>query len=441
MATNPVRNIQATSYDSPLDVNTIEPLEFLAGVPPAGDVPYLTVTIDWTPAGGSPGRGPAEELRRSEARNLPTPEGQSRRPGRTEAMAALRELLATLEPRSAAHDHLTADIAGIDAWLDTGLDPAAQGVYIVSAPDLFLPLALAVPIETAVHYGPFPLIRPLAHIAEDYATYAVLAVDQEIAELSYFTQGVRDTKVRLESTLYPRHQKQGALNQARYQRRAGERSAAFARAISDQVEHALTAFEFDVLVPVGSKVFLDELHGEFSEPVKSRLTEPVALHLNPWPSALDLAEATSATDLAAERAREAAAVAEVRELLGQNQAVSGTVDVLNALQNHQLWKLVMNEDFAATGWADPSLPLYGVGDVPTEHPLGGDVANIIPVDLAEAIIRLTLQTGGTVELVHTQVPMDAAEGVPSRGSDIPRAEPAAHLDDIGGIGAVLRYTT
>jgi peptide subunit release factor 1 (eRF1) len=285
------------------------------------------------------------------------------------------------------------------------------------------------------------LIRPLTHIAEDYATYAVLAVDQEVAELSYFTQGVRDAKVRLESTLYPRHQKQGALNQARYQRRAGERSAAFARAISEQIEHALTEFDFDVLIPVGSKVFIDELYGEFSEPVKTRLTESVALHLNPWPSALELAEATGATDVAAERAREGAAVAEVRELMGQNQAVTGTVDVLNALQNHQLWKLVMNEDFAATGWADPTLPIYGVGDVPTEHPLGGDVANIIAVDLAEAIVRLTLQTGGTVELVHVDVPMGADEGVPARGSEIPRTEPAALLDEVGGIGAVLRYTT
>jgi len=35
-------------------------------------------------------------------------------------MAALRELLATLEPRSAAHDALTADIDGIDLEVGHG---------------------------------------------------------------------------------------------------------------------------------------------------------------------------------------------------------------------------------------------------------------------------------------------------------------------------------
>jgi hypothetical protein len=39
------------------------------------------------------------------------------------------------------------------------------------------------------------------------------------------------------------------------------------------------------------------------------------------------------------------------------------------------------------------------------------------------------------------VPMGADEGVPARGSEIPRTEPAALLDEVGGIGAVLRYTT
>lgn len=441
MATDPVRKVQSKSYASPLDVNTIEPLSFLATLPPSIEVPYLTVTIDWTPAGGSPGRAPADELRRSEARNLPHQEGASRRPGRTEAIAQLRELLESTEPRSATHDELTADLAGIEEWLDNHLDPSASGVYIVSGPDLFLPLALAVPIETALYHEPLPVIGPLAHITEDYATYALLAVDQEIAELSYLTQGVREHVVRLESTLYPRHQRQGAINQQRYQRRAEERVFHFARAISNELEASFRELEVEALVLVGSQSFMDELRNEFSDAIKETIVGTVPTHLNPWPSIHDLAEATGEVALQAERDREAAAVREVRELIGQNQAVAGTVDVLNAVQGHQLWKLVMNEDYAATGWADFTLPLYGVGEVPAEHPTGGDVANIVPVDLAETIIRLALQTNGTVELVHTSVPVDANEGVPRQGTDIPRSEAAGQLDEVGGVGAVLRYTS
>ncbi len=442
MATNPVRKIQASSFDSPLDINTIEPLHFLASLTPSLDIPYLTMTIDWTPAGGSPGREAPPELLRSELHSsLRHEEGASRRPGKTEIRKKLTELLDTLEPRSDRHVKLQADIESLDVWLDRELDPASQGVYIVSGPDLLLPLALAVPVETSLWYEPFPVLQPLAHIAEDYATYAVLAADQENAELSYLTQGVRSATVRLQSNLYPRHQQTGGPSQRRYQNRAGERTSHFARSIVEQVENALTEWDVPVIVPVGSHTFLAEIRNVAPESVASRLTETVPLHLNPWPSMHDLAEATSAVDLAAERGREAAAVAEVRELMGQNQAVAGTVDVLNALQAHQVRQLVMNEDFSETGWADLTLPLYGVGEVPTEHPTGGDVANLVPMDLAEAMIRLTLQSDGTIELVHTQVPMDSTEGVKVKGSDIPRSEAAAQLDEVGGVGAVLRYTT
>ncbi len=442
MATNPVRKIQASSFESPLDINTIEPLNFLASLTPSLEIPYLTMTIDWTPAGGSPGREAPPELLRSELRSsIRHEEGASRRPGKTEIRKKLTELLDTLEPRSDRHVLLQADIEALDVWLDKELDPAAQGVYIVSGPDLLLPLALAVPVETNVWYEPFPVLQPLAHIAEDYATYAVLAVDQENAELSYLTQGVRSVAVRLQSNLYPRHQQTGGPSQRRFQNRAGERTSHFARSIVEQVEHALTEWDVPVIVPVGSHTFLSEVRNAATEPVASRLTETVPLHLNPWPSIHDLADATSAIDLAAERGREAAAVSEVRELLGQNQAVAGTVDVLNALQSHQVKQLVMNEDYAETGWADLTLPIYGVGEIPTEHPTGGDIANLVQIDLAEAIIRLTLQTDGIVELVHTQVPVGADEGVPAKGSDIPRSEAAAQLDEVGGIGAVLRFTT
>jgi hypothetical protein len=100
----------------------------------------------------------------------------------------------------------------------------------------------------------------------------------------------------------------------------------------------------------------------------------------------------------------------------------------------------VNDDFAQTGWADFTLPLFGVGDVPREHPAGGDVANIVPVELADEVIDLALQTDAAVELVRTTMPIAAAGGVPPAGAAAPRYEAALALDALGGIGAILRFT-
>lgn len=440
MATDPVRGIQSATFETPLDIHTTDPLHHFASLPANLEIPYLTVTLDWTPGFDDPGRQPAQELRPSEQRNRPDEDPASRRPARTWLDKELKALAGSLEPRSDQHAQLEADIERVGAWLDT-VDPSASGVCIVAGPDLFIPLALGVPIPNAVTYSPLPALDALAHVSEDYATYAVLVADQENAELSFVTQGVRDQAVSLTSTLYPRRQRQGGPNERRYKARADERVAHFARAIAGELQSAFQDDPVEVLFLVGSRVLFDELRNHLSADVSDRIAGVVPMDLNPWPSIQAVIDATSELDVAAEREREAKAAAQVRELLGQNEAVAGTVDVLNALQAHQVHQLVMNEDFQETGWADLTLPLYGVGEVPAEHPTGGDPANLVEVQLAEEFVRLVLRSDGQLEMVHVSVPVGASESASRDSGELPRAEAAVQLDEVGGVGAILRYTT
>lgn len=77
-----------------------------------------------------------------------------------------------------------------------------------------------------------------------------------------------------------------------------------------------------------------------------------------------------------------------------------------------------------------------------EHPATGDVANIVPIALADELIRLALQTGATVDIVRSTVPVEtAADGaIPEAGTPPPRTGAATLLDDLGGVGATLRFT-
>jgi hypothetical protein len=441
MVTDPVQHIRSRDYATSLDLHLTDPLRDLASVTATPQTPYLTVCLDWTPAFGDPGWRPPEELRRSEQRNLPHEAPSSRRPARGWFEREARALLDTLDERSEQRAHLEADIERITAWLDE-LDPAASGAYIASSSgqDVFVPLALGVPMTNAVTYRSLPAIDALAHVAEDYATYAVLTCDQQVAALSFITQGTKDQGIYLESTLYPRKQMQGGPNQRRYQNRANERVFHFARAISGEVAKALREEQVAVLVLVGSDEFMKELLNEFPEDVRALVAGAIPMDIQQEPAIADLIDVTAPVALEAERAREARAVAAIREVLGGGRAVAGTIDVLNALQAAQAMSLVINEDYHEHGWADYTFTVLGIGAAPDVHPTGGDVANIVEVDLEEAFIRLAFQQGADVEIVHTTVPFgDGGVDGMTRGGGLPRAEPAALLDDVGGVAAVLRY--
>jgi peptide subunit release factor 1 (eRF1) len=155
-------------------------------------------------------------------------------------------------------------------------------------------------------------------------------------------------------------------------------------------------------------------------------------------------DASRRVAIEAERAREAETVSRVENGAGPGGgAVTGAVETLTALQTGQVMKLVMNDDFSAPGWADYTLPMYGTGEPPATHPAGGSVENIVGVALEEEVVRLALQVGAEIEIIHSTVStadLDGTRPLPDADANPPRLEAAQALDRLGGVGAILRYT-
>lgn len=447
MATNPVQRIREREYSHAIDLHLPDFLRDIAKVEPNPENPYLSLYLDWTPNYEDPGRLPAEELKRSQRRNVETV-ATSKRPSRTWFEQQAKAALAELDPRSQRYADLEADILQINTYLDIDLDPSARGVFILSnvAAGIFEPIVLGVPVETSMEFGPLPSLSQLAHLSEDYATYGILVVNQKEAELSFVTQGTKDASIYLESNLYPRHQRQGSLSEVNYRERAGQRVLHFAKAIAEEVTVALRNVDVDSLVLVGSTVFMTPLVNQFPEEAKSLIVAQIPYDLSTTGGDLNaqtLIELTAPHAAEAERAEEAKAVETLRNELGSGRGVAGTVDVLNALMAHQVHQLVINEDYHERGWGDLALGIYGVGDIPAEHPTGGNVADLVEVDLVDAFVRLTLQSDGLVEFIHTAVAMTAETAEPGnrRGGELPRTEAGVSLDEVGGVGAILRFTS
>jgi peptide subunit release factor 1 (eRF1) len=440
MATDPIRRIRSREHETAFDLDVRSALRRLAALPPSPDIPYLTVSLDWRPEGSSPAREALGDVRPSQRRSLPRFVTTSSRPSRQEVEKALREFVNELGPRGEVVDSLTGDIVRLSELLDD-VDPATQGIFVVacSAHGVFEELSLGLPIETRATVGPTPALSVLARLDDDHPPYAVLLADQHEATLSFITQATVSESVSVDSTGYPRKQKQGGPNQRRYQNRADERVAAFARGIADETRQALDETGVGMLIIAGDEVMTSALDVALHPTVKERII--ATIRLDSTASEQEVIEAMQSLVRQEERDREAAAVTALQDQIGADaEAVSGAERALATLQGGRVDSLIMVDDLVLSGWADFSMGLYGTGEPPAEHPAGGDPANIVPVDLDEELIRLAFESGADVQIVKSASGDSAADGEIPAAGEIARSAPAAALDQFGGVGALLRYS-
>lgn len=418
--TDPVVQVTGERVESDLAQNLPATIARLAQLPASTEAPYLSAYLDWRPDGTSP----------------------FRRPGRRAFTDETERLLAPYPEHSAARKSLKPDLDRLAAYLNRAPE-AAQGIAVFAcyARDVFEALPLGVPLPTAFAVNPTPMLRDLVAALDNVPNYAILNADQREANFIVVRQARPAAVVEVLGEDYPRHQAQGGWSQKRYQRRADERVEHFAKAVAEDVRVALHAGKLTRLVVLGDEVILPALDVGFHQTVKDRILGTMPGDIRA--TATDLVAHTLPLVRQKEREREAAAVQRARDLTKSGgPGVTGAADVLMALQAGQVQILVMNDDFSEPGWADYTLPLFGVGLAPSLHPAGGDADNIVPVSLPDELVRLALLADAEVEIVQFAVPISAAEldRIPdAHGDDQPRSDAARALDELGGVAAILRF--
>lgn len=398
MVTDPVKSIRSEVRQSPFSTNLRKRLLDLAHLAPSVEHPYLSLYVDWRPEGENPGV----------------------RPGMKEVENKLADQRRKLRDAGIDRRAFEADVERSVAFLNDGIDPAVHGVFVVSclAKDVFETVLLAVPLDTTLTVSPTPDLRDLVKVVADYPRFAVLQADQHDASIFIINRASAESTRELESNDYPSRSDTGGWSQRRFQARQEERLTHFAKAVAEEARKLLDDEHIDMLVLSAGEVFGSALQQEFHQTVTDRIAGEV--HLDMHASESRILEAALPVIEQAERNREADSIRTLDGALGAgNQGAAGVDDVLMALESGQVMTLLCADDFEADGWADYDLNVYGAGAIPREHPAGGDVESLTPVDLAAEFVRLALSTGATVEIV------------PSRT--------AARLHQHGGIGAILRY--
>lgn len=442
MATDPVRRVRTTEQEDPGVPDLREVLSRLAALNPSPTSSTLTASFDWSVDGSEPGRIPAPAPKRSQERALRGETGSPRRPGWQQTQRELQALVDSHGPRGETYDALSADLARITAFVENELDLSANGAFVVADEQqgVFEAIPLDVAPTPSLVLESIPALRPLVHASEDYPTFAVVDANQQEANVWVIERLGWSENVQVESDGYPRHQSTGGLNAQRYQNRANERVEAFARVVADQVNRLFmeSSAPPDYLILSDDEPMSTAISEHLHKDVSPKVLAKIELGKDPLPT--EIAAIVAPLIEAAERQEEVDAVQKVADNVGaQTLGIAGAVDTLRALANGQVQMLVMNDDFSGTGWADYTLPLFGLGEIPAEHPAGGDVANLRVTKLEDEAVRLALLNGGTVELIQTTEPVSADGNVPRAGGEIPRSRAATALDGLGSIGAVLRY--
>jgi peptide subunit release factor 1 (eRF1) len=398
MATDPIRGMTIEEFDTGFSSNLGETLRELAQLEPQLESPYLTVYLDWRPDGANPGLRQARTIFENEI-------GRLRKRHEDDRVARMS---------------FDADVERITAFLENDLSPAVHGVVVIAnqAADVFEHVVLAMPVATKVTAGTTPALLELARVVEDYPRYAVLLADQLDATLSIFNRASRGQAVSIEGDDYPRKQKSGGWSQRRFQARADERIAHFARFVAEETRRALDENNVGLLIVAGGEVITSALDPEFHQTVKKRIVATIPMDIRA--SEHDIIEATLPIISAAEQKRERKSIQRMLDAVGQGDlGVTGPEAVLLALQEGRAATTLMSSDFSARGWADYRMNVFGVGEPPRVHPAGGNVDDIVRIDLPEEIVRLTIVIGAEGEIIA--------------------AERAGDLTKVGGVGAVLRF--
>ena len=315
----------------------------------------------------------------------------SERPAHVILRDRLRDIQRAFWPRGAAYDAVSADAASIRRYLDEQAPASAQGLAIFACGPLglFETLESNVPFENEVTAGATPSLFPLARLLDDQETVVVAVVDTNTARLFLSQRGLLRELRGLDEDpkFFSMIKGTNAMNQAHYQRYALTRRQRFAREVAERIEKLVAENGVTQVILAGDAVATPGLRAALS-PQVAALVHESPLHLDidtPRDAIWDEIE-PMIRETEAEQDR---SIVErlVDATLANGLAVAGLEETRAALEAGQVDTLAISSGAR------------------------------LPEGARSQLISLAAQTDAEVEIVDN----------------------APALDEMGGVGALLRY--
>lgn len=329
----------------------------------------------------------------------------------------LGEITKNFSPRAQELAELNKDIRIIHKFLDEELDPAWRGVAIFACSqiNLFASMPMLQPPQNYINFGPFPHLFLLLLQTPLYQPHAVIVASSRQASLNLFRGGylAKQLNFSWEDKHTTRFGRMG-WSLPKFQRHLQEHIKQRSKEIVENLEKLIIPEKFEYLFVVAEEGMESELKKQMSALLKKKwvplpnsdIHDPLAKIITAATEELMKLYRNEGKNLADYILEEA-------EPIGR--AASGPERVLSALRDHKIERLVLDKEFAVSGWRCADCFSLGFGGEPKTCPYCH--GSIVDTNLREEIVLKAK----------------------SQGIDILFAEKFAPLLKAGGIAALFKY--
>jgi peptide subunit release factor 1 (eRF1) len=329
----------------------------------------------------------------------------------------LSERAKTFAPDTSQRESINEDLVRINRYLEQKVQPPTQGIVIFAcsgANDFFEALQLEAPIDNnRLYVYDQPHLYPLTRLLDQYPRYAVVLADTNSAKIFVFALGKAIKRRELQNVKTKRTQV-GGWSQMRYQRHTENYHLHHAKDVIDnlerlvrdeRIEHVMLAGDQETIIPL--------LREQMSRELSEKVVDVLSLGID-TPEQDLLEESLNAF----RRHDSLSDMEKVEHLLGEYRrdglAVAGVPQTLAALSNGQVEELLIassaNELQFDEVEVEKVLSLYEGSGEASEKLDQRTVAD-------ELIRRATQLSSARVTFI----------------------EDASALQNVGGVGALLRY--
>jgi hypothetical protein len=293
-------------------------------------------------------------------------------------------------------------------------------IFSNASENLFWMRELNVNVRDSLRWQPAPYVRPLLEMFDEHERYGVVLTDRQQAKLfTVFLGDIEESKQAF-AEADVRHIKGAGKDHPRsqmnIQRKADEHAHWHLKNVASMMSRLGQQHEFDRLILGGTTEVTAELFGLLPKALRARVVCQITLPVQA--NDADVLAETIKIEEEVERARESDLVERLITAAKKDQkGVLGTKDTLLALQEGRVWQLFYSEGFRVAG---------------------AECTNCTALlmtgfDACSYCGKLTRAVDDLVQLATDRV-LDADGKIEQMFG------PAAdRLNDVGAVGAVLRY--
>ena len=328
----------------------------------------------------------------------------------------LSERIKTYPAQSEERASLEEDFVRIMRYLEEGIRDPTQGValFACSALDNYFQAGqFEAPFErNRLSVDPRPHLYPLARLTDQYRHYAVVLADTNRAQIFIFSAGRAVEQEDIEN-VKTKHTQVGGWSQARYQRHEENYHLHHAKEVVDALDRLVTEEQLEHIILAGDEaVVIPLLKEQMPKMLQEKIIDVISLGID-TPEHELLEESLTAF----QRHDSLTDMEKVEQLLGEfrgdNLAVAGAPDTLAALSNGQVEEMLI-------------------------------VASADGLRFDEEEVRKVLEIYVTNDMPETLDQRAVADELIRRAKQLSAAkvtfiEDTTRLEQVGGVGALLRY--